>query len=154
MLPVIGVHTSRVRGDIFFDVGVRLPQFGEYQRAHLAVLLAALPRCSRNVFHRVALKYAINDGLSNWTPVLHFSREIFADLFHGVHVHRLAADEGFIRFHFTGELFREIIVHPFPWLCAVWLIANCKNGVSSCELKRDLGVTQKTARFIHHPRAI
>jgi hypothetical protein len=36
------------------------------------------------------------------------------------------------------------------WLCAFWLIANCKNGVSSYELARDLGVTQKTAWFMLH----
>jgi hypothetical protein len=36
------------------------------------------------------------------------------------------------------------------WLVAVWLIANCKNGSTSCELHRALGVTQKTAWFLHH----
>ncbi len=32
----------------------------------------------------------------------------------------------------------------------MWLIANCKNGISSYELARDLGVTQKTAWFMLH----
>jgi hypothetical protein len=32
----------------------------------------------------------------------------------------------------------------------MWLIANNKNGVSSCELARALGVTQKTAWFMLH----
>ena len=34
------------------------------------------------------------------------------------------------------------------WLPVVWLIANCKNGISSYEVARDLGVTQKTAWFM------
>src|SRR5262249_1275079 len=32
----------------------------------------------------------------------------------------------------------------------MWLILNCKNGVSSCEIARALGVTQKTAWFMLH----
>ena len=36
------------------------------------------------------------------------------------------------------------------WLPAFWLIANCKNGISSCELGRALNVTQKTAWFMLH----
>ena len=32
----------------------------------------------------------------------------------------------------------------------MWLIANCKNGVSSCEVARDLGITQKSAWFMNH----
>jgi len=32
----------------------------------------------------------------------------------------------------------------------MWLLVNCKNGVSSYELARDLGVTQKTAWFMLH----
>lgn len=42
---------------------------------------------------------------------------------------------------------------PLPlsqWLVAVWCIANAKNGISSCELARALGVTQKTAWFMLH----
>ena len=27
----------------------------------------------------------------------------------------------------------------------MWMIANCKNGISSCEIARDLGITQKSA---------
>jgi transposase-like protein len=33
---------------------------------------------------------------------------------------------------------------------AMWLIANCKNGISSCELARDLGITQKAAWHVNH----
>jgi len=36
------------------------------------------------------------------------------------------------------------------WLMAMWLIANCKNGISSCEIARDLGITQKSAWFVLH----
>jgi len=36
------------------------------------------------------------------------------------------------------------------WLMAMWLIVNCKNGISSCEIARALGVTQKTAWFMDH----
>jgi transposase-like protein len=36
------------------------------------------------------------------------------------------------------------------WLPCVWLITNSKNGVSSCEIARSLGVTQKTAWFMLH----
>lgn len=36
------------------------------------------------------------------------------------------------------------------WFVAVWSIANAKNGISSCELGRALGVTQKTAWFMLH----
>jgi transposase-like protein len=36
------------------------------------------------------------------------------------------------------------------WMVALWLLVNCKNGISSCEVARDLGVTQKTAWFMLH----
>lgn len=36
------------------------------------------------------------------------------------------------------------------WLCAIWMIANCKNGVSSYEIHRAIGVTQKSAWFLLH----
>ena len=42
---------------------------------------------------------------------------------------------------------------PIPlekWLPAMWLLSNCKNGISSYELARDLGVTQKSAWFMLH----
>ena len=42
---------------------------------------------------------------------------------------------------------------PLPldkWLIAVWMVANCKNGVSSYEVARTLGVTQKSAWFMLH----
>ncbi len=36
------------------------------------------------------------------------------------------------------------------WLCALWLIINCKNEISSYEVARDLDVTQETAWFLDH----
>jgi hypothetical protein len=36
------------------------------------------------------------------------------------------------------------------WLAALWLPVNCKNGISSCEMARDLGITQKSPWFLNH----
>jgi transposase-like protein len=36
------------------------------------------------------------------------------------------------------------------WLMAMWLIVNCKNGISSYEIHRAIGVTQKSAWFLDH----
>src|SRR5439155_8385836 len=36
------------------------------------------------------------------------------------------------------------------WLLAVWMVCNCKNGVSSYEIHRAIKVTQKTAWFMNH----
>jgi transposase-like protein len=36
------------------------------------------------------------------------------------------------------------------WMCAIWMIANAKNGISSWEVHRALGITQKTAWFLLH----
>ena len=36
------------------------------------------------------------------------------------------------------------------WLMAMWLVTNCKNGVSSYEIARDVKVTQKSAWFMLH----
>ena len=49
-----------------------------------------------------------------------------------------------------GTIFEDSPLGLDKWLPAVWLIANCKNGVSSYELARDLGVTQKSAWFMLH----
>ena len=50
----------------------------------------------------------------------------------------------------TGTIFEESPIGFAKWLPAMWLIANAKNGISSCELSRALGVTQKTAWFMLH----
>jgi transposase-like protein len=48
----------------------------------------------------------------------------------------------------VGTIFEDSPISLDKWLCAMWLLANCKNGVSSYEIHRDLGVTQKTAWFM------
>jgi transposase-like protein len=48
----------------------------------------------------------------------------------------------------TGTIFEDSPLGFDKWLPAVWMIANCKNGVSSWELHRAIGVTQKTAWFM------
>ena len=50
----------------------------------------------------------------------------------------------------TGTLFEDSPLPLSKWLPALWLIVNCKNGVSSYEVARALGVTQKTAWFMGH----
>jgi transposase-like protein len=50
----------------------------------------------------------------------------------------------------VGTIFEDSPVKLDKWLSAFWLIVNAKNGISSCELGRALGVTQKTAWFILH----
>src|SRR6266404_3161567 len=48
----------------------------------------------------------------------------------------------------VGTIFEDSPIGLDKWLCAMWLLANCKNGVSSYEIARDLNVTQKTAWFM------
>ncbi len=50
----------------------------------------------------------------------------------------------------TGTIFEDSPVGLEKWLPALWLVVNCKNGISSCELAKALGVTQKTAWFMAH----
>jgi transposase-like protein len=50
----------------------------------------------------------------------------------------------------VGTIFEDSPIPLKSWLLAVWQIANCKNGISSYELARALGVTQKTAWFMNH----
>lgn len=50
----------------------------------------------------------------------------------------------------VGTIFEDSPLPLWKWLVAVWSIANCKNGISSLELGRALGVTQKTAWFMGH----
>jgi transposase-like protein len=50
----------------------------------------------------------------------------------------------------VGTVFEDSPIGLDKWLPAVWLLANCKNGVSSYELHRAIGVTQKSAWFMLH----
>lgn len=50
----------------------------------------------------------------------------------------------------VGTVLEDSPIGLDKWLCAFWLIANGKNGISSYELHRSIGVTQKTAWFMLH----
>mgnify|MGYP003694126077 CR=1 FL=1 len=50
----------------------------------------------------------------------------------------------------VGTIFEDSPIPLSKWLPAMWMLVNCKNGVSSYEIARDLGVTQKTAWFMLH----
>src|SRR3990167_4996756 len=50
----------------------------------------------------------------------------------------------------VGTIFEDSPIPLKSWLLAVWQITNCRNGISSYELARALGVTQKTAWFMNH----
>jgi transposase-like protein len=50
----------------------------------------------------------------------------------------------------TGTIMEDSPISIDKWLTALWLIVNCKNGISSCEVARDLGITQKSAWFLDH----
>jgi transposase-like protein len=50
----------------------------------------------------------------------------------------------------VGTIFEDSPLGLDKWLPAVWLIANSKNGISSHELGRALGITQKSAWFMLH----
>jgi transposase-like protein len=50
----------------------------------------------------------------------------------------------------TGSIMEDSPVGLDKWLTAMWLIVNCKNGISSYEIHRALGITQKTAWFLDH----
>jgi transposase-like protein len=50
----------------------------------------------------------------------------------------------------VGTIFEDSPIALDKWLAAIWMIANDKNGVSSYEIHREIGVTQKTAWFMLH----
>ena len=50
----------------------------------------------------------------------------------------------------VGTIFEDSPIPLSKWLPAVWLIASAKNGISSYELARSVGVTQKSAWFMLH----
>lgn len=49
-----------------------------------------------------------------------------------------------------GTIFEDSKLGLDKWLPAIWLSANSKNGISSHELARSLGITQKSAWFMLH----
>jgi transposase-like protein len=50
----------------------------------------------------------------------------------------------------VGTIFEDSPLGLEKWLPAVWIITSAKNGVSSCEIAKSLGVTQTTAWFMMH----
>ena len=50
----------------------------------------------------------------------------------------------------TGTVMEDSPIGLDKWLAALWLIVNCKNGISSCEVAKDLEITQKSAWFLNH----
>src|SRR5580698_5572592 len=50
----------------------------------------------------------------------------------------------------VGTIFEDSPLGLDKWLCAMWLIVNCKNGISSYEIGRDLGISQKSAWHMMH----
>ncbi len=49
-----------------------------------------------------------------------------------------------------NSVFEESPIPLQKWLPALWMLVNCKNGISSYELAKDLGVHQKSAWFMLH----
>src|SRR6266436_7062425 len=48
----------------------------------------------------------------------------------------------------VGTIFEDSALGLDKWMTAFWMLVNCKNGVSSCEIARSLGITQKSAWFM------
>lgn len=48
----------------------------------------------------------------------------------------------------VGTIMEDSPLGMDKWLVAMWLVANCKNGIGSCEIARALGITQKSAWFM------
>jgi len=48
----------------------------------------------------------------------------------------------------VGTIFEDSALGLDKWMTAFWLLVNCKNGISSHELGRSLGITQKSAWFM------
>jgi len=54
----------------------------------------------------------------------------------------------------VGTIFEDSPIRLDKWLMAMWMVANCKNGVSSYEIHRATKVTQTTAWFMLHPEHV
>ncbi|HEY4356266.1 MAG TPA: IS1595 family transposase [Acidobacteriaceae bacterium] len=50
----------------------------------------------------------------------------------------------------VGTIFEDSPIDLSKWLMAAWMIVNCRNGISSYEISRDIGITQKSAWFMMH----
>jgi transposase-like protein len=50
----------------------------------------------------------------------------------------------------VGTIFEDSPIGLDKWMLAIWMLANCRNGVSSYEMSRTIGVTQRSAWFMLH----
>jgi transposase-like protein len=50
----------------------------------------------------------------------------------------------------VGTIFEDSAIPLEKWLIALWMLVNCRNGISSYEVGRALGITQKSAWFVLH----
>src|ERR1700733_12342882 len=50
----------------------------------------------------------------------------------------------------VGTIFHDSPLGLDKWMVAMWMLANCKNGVSSYEIARSIGITQKSAWHMMH----
>src|SRR5260370_25392697 len=50
----------------------------------------------------------------------------------------------------TGSIMEDSPIGLDKWLTATWQVVNCKNGISSYEVHRAIGITQKSAWFMDH----
>src|SRR2546429_7598082 len=50
----------------------------------------------------------------------------------------------------TGTIMEDSPISLDKWMTAMWQIVNCKNGISSYEVHRAIGITQKSAWFLDH----
>jgi transposase-like protein len=50
----------------------------------------------------------------------------------------------------VGTMMEDSPIGLDKWLVATWMLTNCKNGVSSYEIARDVRVSQKAAWFMLH----
>jgi len=50
----------------------------------------------------------------------------------------------------VGTIFEDSPLGLEKWLAAMWMLVNCKNGISSYEVGRDLGISQKSAWHLNH----
>jgi transposase-like protein len=48
----------------------------------------------------------------------------------------------------TGTIFEDSPITLDKWLLAMWMLANCKNGISSYEISRATGISQKSTWFM------
>jgi transposase-like protein len=50
----------------------------------------------------------------------------------------------------VGTIFEDSPLGLDKWLMVMWMLANCKNGISSHEIAKAIGVTQKSAWHMMH----